>query len=326
MDNKRSIDTDLVFCKLCMFQTKYTRQTFARYHLKKVHNINSKEYYDNFKKSREGICKTCGKSTVFRNIKEGYAVFCSNICVVTNSELKQLSAKKRLSRERINFSGLTLFQTAEFKKNAITSRINKYGDPNYCNTEKIRQTKLNKYGDPNYCNVEKIVRTKINKYGSHKAASNLKKREQSLLLKYGASHISKTVAFREHMEASGFWVPLSDISESTLYRRKVKAETNKWKMRLYSECDGFCYYSKKHLVTNKEWSSNNPSIHVSRNPMQPTIDHIVPVIYGFLNNITPKTIGHYDNLCICSRIQNTIKNGTYHERQWDKERVKYGSW
>ena len=45
------------------------------------------------------------------------------------------------------------------------TRLNKYGNENYCNKDKIKETKLHKYGNENYCNKDKIKKTFIEKYG-----------------------------------------------------------------------------------------------------------------------------------------------------------------
>ena len=70
------------------------------------------------------------------------------------------------------------------------------------------------------------------------------------------------------------------------------------------------------MVTNSEWRKLNSNSHVSKNPLQPTIDHIIPIAYGYLKNISYKVIGGYDNLCICSRDYNVRKNGKFMRKQY----------
>lgn len=76
-------------------------------------------------------------------------------------------------------------------------------------------------------------------------------------------------------------------------------ETNKWKKQLFENWNGLCAYTHKRLLT--EVSDFN-------NPLYATIDHKTSVFFGFKENIDPFKIGHIDNLCICSRSINSIKN------------------
>ena len=55
-----------IFCKCCNTQTNYVIDVFARWHLKKYHNMTMKEYYDRFlKKDGEGIGVVCQKQTTY---------------------------------------------------------------------------------------------------------------------------------------------------------------------------------------------------------------------------------------------------------------------
>lgn len=50
-------------------------------HLRFVHHIQAKEYYDRYiKEDEEGKCKYCGKDTTFIDIRKGYHKFCTNSC------------------------------------------------------------------------------------------------------------------------------------------------------------------------------------------------------------------------------------------------------
>lgn len=47
-----------------------------------------------------------------------------------------------------------------------SSKLKKYGNPNYVNPEKAKQTKLAKYGDADYNNGEQTKKTCLKKYGT----------------------------------------------------------------------------------------------------------------------------------------------------------------
>lgn len=50
-------------------------------HLKFVHKIQAKEYYDrHIKEDTEGKCAYCGNETTFIDIRKGYHKFCSTHC------------------------------------------------------------------------------------------------------------------------------------------------------------------------------------------------------------------------------------------------------
>jgi len=103
-----------------------------------------------FKKSQDDNLCVCGKRAVFISIDRGYREFCSPSCANKNT-------------------------TDRIKK----VKEEKYGSPNYNNTEKFklsvqkrtdeekklalekrRETKLKKYGDPDYCNRQKIAESR----------------------------------------------------------------------------------------------------------------------------------------------------------------------
>ena len=63
-------------------------------HIKKVHSIEIKDYYDQFlKKDGEGICY-CNKETSFWNITHGYLKFCS--CKCSNNDSEKLEKTKKV--------------------------------------------------------------------------------------------------------------------------------------------------------------------------------------------------------------------------------------
>ncbi|MFW6281209.1 MAG: DUF7487 domain-containing protein [bacterium] len=94
----------------------------------------------------------------------------------TNEKLRQ--TLKKYDRDKAN-------------KKRKRTKLEKYGDGNYCNKEKIKQTKLEKYGDGNYCNKEKIKQTNLEKYGVTNVFQDKKIKEkikQTNLEKYGVEN------------------------------------------------------------------------------------------------------------------------------------------
>jgi len=91
------------------------------------------------------------------------------------------------------------------------------------------------------------------------------------------------------------------LSDFENYRRDVLKETRKHKKKLFKDWNGLCYYTEKNIIKfyNKE-DYNNPNF--------PVIDHRMSIFDGFNNNISHAIVGGIDNLCICTRKINGIKN------------------
>ena len=91
------------------------------------------------------------------------------------------------------------------------------------------------------------------------------------------------------------------LSDFENYRRDVLKETRKHKKKLFKDWNGLCYYIEKNIIKfhNKE-DYNNPNF--------PVIDHRMSIFDGFNNNISHAIVGGIDNLCICTRKINGIKN------------------
>lgn len=143
---------------------------------------------------------------------------------------------------------------------------------------KAKKTKKEKYGNENYCNKEKIKKT--------------------CLEKYGVDNFSKTKKFRNIMENAGIFIPLNKKTEFEKYRMLVFNETRKWIKPLFKKWDGNDYYTKEKLLTDPK-KYNHPKYR--------TVDHKVSIYHGFIYNILPEKIGNINNLCICSRANNSKK-------------------
>jgi endogenous inhibitor of DNA gyrase (YacG/DUF329 family) len=118
---------------------------------------------------------------------------------------------------------------------------------------------------------------------------------------------------RKTKENNGDWIPLSDKKKFDLYKRNVMNITyRKWKKELFDRWDGLDAYDGQKLITNEEYRKlkniDKISKMVNMNPLQPTIDHKISIYYGYLNNIPEEEIAYIDNLCICSRRNNTRKS------------------
>ena len=67
-----------IYCQLC---NKYIGAHAWGIHVKHIHNLTVKEYYDTYiKQPNEGLCINCGKPTTFYSMTRGYAKTCSQLC------------------------------------------------------------------------------------------------------------------------------------------------------------------------------------------------------------------------------------------------------
>lgn len=111
----------MVKCNICNKEFK-SLLSLCR-HLQ-VHNIKTKEYYDNYiKTDTDGICICCGKQTPFINFTTGYQKTCSNECAVKSgyrgkmiSETISKNSTKYVSDEPIHIDAdtdLSLYKSAQ---------------------------------------------------------------------------------------------------------------------------------------------------------------------------------------------------------------------
>lgn len=114
------------------------------HHIRPIHNMTNKEYYDVYlRESNVGICQCegCTNATKFRGLSIGYAQFCSINCLNKSNSHKQHISETKESR---------------------------YGDPNYSNRDKYKQTMLDRYNSQHNWSGkarESTEKTWINQYG-----------------------------------------------------------------------------------------------------------------------------------------------------------------
>lgn len=91
------------------------------------------------------ICPTCKKKEGFihKNItRKGYFTYCSVKCMANSPEIS--AQKKKVCLEK--FGATCYLGTKECVQRTKASKFEKYGDPNFVNVEKARQTRNKKYG------------------------------------------------------------------------------------------------------------------------------------------------------------------------------------
>ena len=334
-----------IYCEHCKTQTKYVIDNFARWHLKKEHNMTMKEYYDLYmKKENEEFCKICGKVCFWENSTKGYCTYCSKECMYSDPDY----------RETVNAS-LQTYDREKANKKRIETNLDKYGvecvsQHGYVK-EKTFQTNLDRYGEKTTLNVshvrnarlkaleEKIDEIVQKRYDKWFARTDTEKEEvlnrrkdtclerygvehvfhldetwdkirETNVQKYGSEYVVESNHFRSQMLSNGTWIPYEQKNDFERYYYDVNEETRKHLPKLFSEWDGRCYYFNMRLRRfNGEYD-----------PYSISIDHKISKKYGFENNIPPEEIGSFNNLCICSRLINCVKNFLTEEEFYKSDR------
>lgn len=152
------INKNKLTCKIC--NQEFSKADCVGRHVKKMHNMDMKTYYDKyFKAENEGICKCCGINTEYHNLPNGYREFCSRRCFwkYTNSHDETKEKRKKTCIEKYGVSNY--MQSSEFKTKSEETNIQLYGVKNAGGSKesikKIKQTKLERYGNENYNNNDK---------------------------------------------------------------------------------------------------------------------------------------------------------------------------
>lgn len=83
------------------------------------------------------------------------------------------------------------------------------------------------------------------------------------------------------------------------YRREVRKLTRRNIKTIYKNWDGYDYYDGEFIkiYENLKHTDNK----------YPSIDHMISIYDGFINNIPPEEIGNISNLCITKRSNNSLK-------------------
>lgn len=176
-------------------------------------------------------------------------------------------------------------QSPEVREKSKQTLLKLFGVTHYAKTEQflidVKKTLFERYGDENYNNREQAMKTKEERYGDP-FYMNVEKAKET--------RISK-----------GHQIPDELLTDFQIYSKKVRNSSRQKFNELFEWWDGNDYYDNEYIGDYKEKKIN--SIH----PNYPNVDHIIPVIYGFVNNISAEEIAAISNLCITKRINNLRK-------------------
>lgn len=189
-------------------------------HIKQVHKINTKDYYDSYLKQKdEGMC-TCGKETKFVNVVVGYRKHCSLKCAHNDEESKIKRRKTNLER---------------------------YGTENVLSSEKIRnklhQTMLEKYGSTEIFSTthfkEKHKKNSIKKY---KVAHPMQNKDVYAKNAKSRKHYKYNDVYFDSSWELAFWVYCLD--------NNIKIEREPLKIKYIDENNKQHYYYPDFRINN----------------------------------------------------------------------------
>lgn len=204
-------------CKICNEQCNKMRALHL--HVKRKHNMSSKDYYDKFyKKDDEGICLTCGKTTDFLHYNRGYNKYCCDKC----------------KRDK-NFG---IYSKINYKKA----------------TEKCKQTTYNKYGVESVLQLPEIRDKSFTETAKKKRLAHSK---ETFINNYGVDtpfkvhNIKKKIArTKEHNNHRS---KLEIYFESILIENNIKFESNYSDERYPYSCDFYIFEYDMFIEIHNYW-------------------------------------------------------------------------
>lgn len=289
------------------------------------------EYYDLYlKKEDEDVCENCGKKTSFENMNKGYRRYCSQKCLKEQLQIKDsevIRQMKRSRRENVDESAsaekrretcMKKYEVNHVKKTEVVNKkyaatcMKRYGTTHTLDLDHVKDKRLSSLEE----NKEEINEKRKEWWTEENIKSVNNTRDRTMLDRYGVKNLMELDEVKQKIAESnynsGHWTPFDKKDEWDQYCILVQKETKKHLETLFENWDGTCYYFGYKLIPfTGEYD-----------PYEITIDHKVSKKYGFMNNISPKEIGNIDNLCVCSRVINCVKNSLTEEEFYQSDRYK----
>lgn len=120
---------------------------------------------------------------------------------------------------------------------------------------------------------------------------------------------SLTAARKTWMEKYG----VDNPSKCPAIKQKLSIKSKEWQAKDRTGMEE--YYNAVRLVTNRNWYEHFHTI--NPNSLQRSkdlhLDHIYSIAEGFNNNIPPEIIGHWTNLRLLPKLDNTSKGADCHK-------------
>ena len=187
-------------------------------------------------------------------------------------------------------------------------------------SEKTKYTNLKKYGSENVSSSNIIKKrkekTNVKNWGVKNVFQDQEiknKSKETLLEKYGVEfpNHSETILLKSKKTRinNGNQIPDDLLTDYDIYKKKVLKISKRYYKNVFKEWNGYDYYDGEYIMENLYLNPNNK--------LYPTIDHKLPIHYGFINNITIEKISNMQNLCVTKKSLNSSK-----QNRTDEEYIK----
>jgi len=187
--------------KICMMCNKPCKNLLGlSSHISKVHNVNTKYYFDKFLlKNNANKCLVCKKDNKFIGLGLGYQKHCSYSCSTKNPITREKQKKTMLIKYGVEHNSKSE-ESNNKKKQTCLERYNvEYSTQSKIMKSKSKQTWLKRYGveNPSQMNdfAEKSKKTFLKNYGVDnpmKLEVIKEKTKQTCLDRYGVDCIGKS--------------------------------------------------------------------------------------------------------------------------------------
>lgn len=258
------------------------------------------------------ICR-CGSSVNFRSFNSGYRKNCSPKCAANSEETKLL-----LKLSKIEKYGDPNYNNS---KKMLDTKKQKYGDPNYNNRTKAIETnverygftspmknkdiieksklkKFKKYGDPTYNNTSKTKEFWKNASDEFKL-DLIDKVKKSKLKNHGNPNYNNPNKMIETKVSKGILRDERSDMKFKDYKNRVRSRTNTKRSQIFSEWDGYDFYTGIHIKENLSLPHTNE--------LYPTIDHKIPIVIAYKMGLSVEEAASVENICVTTRKNNSIK-------------------
>ena len=168
-------------CEICNSYESESYQSLSL-HIVNKHKITTKEYYDLYIKQTESKCE-CGNDCNFKSLRYGYFKYCSSKCSSSNNNTIEMRKQTKLERygdanyvnvekSKQTWKSKSESDMCDIIEKRIETNKERYGISKFTNRELSKQTKLERYGDINYTNRELNKDTVNERYGCDNVFQN----------------------------------------------------------------------------------------------------------------------------------------------------------
>jgi len=202
-----------MICKIC--KKEYSSGKLML-HIKKVHNIDPQQYYNQFiKKEKEmKLCPICGKERKFNNLINGYYKTCgskscsSKLSNIIGKEKHQLSCIKRNQKWKTEVdenTGLNkqqlIIQKGKEKRKLKQKEISIKQSISMINhgNQKLKNTMEQRYNVSNAMHID-YIKEKVHETNQQKINQTIEKMKRTMIKKYGVDNFSKSEIKKEQQQ------------------------------------------------------------------------------------------------------------------------------